>query len=349
MYFNVYSDTGETIEGYLIPDGFSTKPAITVTCNSRSYGPFPCDVFLEGPLKHGHHDTGVVGFRLDNEKVPKIATSSDLTIADEETGFVIYQRYNPDRHIAKRLFRLETQFAPHKELDNSLKAYFQFHSGSAELYGGETVRQMLEIINQPSTYVSGRVLLRTVHRYITDDTIRITSLRDPFYELAIRLLTVSSHKKRPLNFMSERDIILFKPAMEHFSDTNFNDPLNIKAKILGAHKDVLSLFESPFTHQLVASSPTDKVSREGVPSALDSLSQFTIFDPHESGSEIADAISESTNILRDEIAFSPLRSPFIELAGVLREIKVLEHVLENDLILMHFIKKAENRAKGQMR
>ena len=31
MYFNVYSDTGETIEGYLIPDGFSTKPTITVT------------------------------------------------------------------------------------------------------------------------------------------------------------------------------------------------------------------------------------------------------------------------------------------------------------------------------
>lgn len=346
MYFNVYSDTGETIEGYLIPDGFSTKPVITVVSNSQNYGPYPCDVFLEGPLKHGHHDTGVVGFRLDHDKVPDLATASDLTITDHETGFVIYQRFNPDRHIAKRLFRLETQFAPHKELDNSLRAFFQFHSGSAELYGGETVRQMLEIINQPSTYVSGRVLLRTVHRYFTDDTIRITSLRDPFYELAIRLLTVSSHKKRPLNFMSERDIILFEPAMEHFSDTNFNDPQKIKAKILGAHKDVLSLFESPFTHQLVATNPTEKVSREGVSSALDALSQFTIFDPLESGSEIADAISESTAIPRDAIAFSPIRSPFLELADVLREIKVLEHVLENDLILMHFIKKAEQRANA---
>ena len=346
MYFNVYSDTGETIEGYLIPDGFSTKPTITVTCNSQTYGPFPCNVFLEGPLKHGHHDTGVVGFRLDGENVPGLPGSSDIVIADEETGFVIYQRYDADRHVPKRVFRLETQFAPHKELDNSLKDHFQFHAGSAELYGGETVRQMLEIVNQPSTYVSGRVLLRTVHRYFTDETLRITSLRDPFYELAIRLLTVASHKKRPLKFMSERDMILFEPAMQHFSDTNFSDPQAIKAKILGAHKDVLSLFESPFTHQLVATNPTEKISRDGVSSALDALSQFTIFDPHETDGDIADAISESTGIARDDIAFSPVRSPFLEIADILREIKILEHVLENDLILLHFIRKAEQRAKS---
>ncbi|KAA3520919.1 MULTISPECIES: hypothetical protein [Agrobacterium] len=346
MYFNVYSDTGETIEGYLIPDGFSTKPMITVTCNSETYGPFNCDVFLEGPLKHGHHDTGVVGFRLDNKNVPALSTSLDLEIVDDDTGFVIYRRYNPGKHVAKKLFRLETQFAPHRELDNSLKGYFQFHAGSAELYGGETVRQMLEIVNQPSAYVSGRVLLRTVHRYFTDDTIRIASLRDPFYELAIRLLTVASHKKRPLNFMSERDVILFEPAMQHFVDTNFSDPQNIKAKILSAHKDILGLFESPFTHQLVATNPTEKVSRDGVSSALDALSQFAVFDPHETGSDIADAISESTGIARDEIAFSPVRSPFLELADVLREIKIIERVLENDLILLHFIRKAEQRASS---
>jgi hypothetical protein len=46
----------------------------------------------------------------------------------------------------------------------------------------------------------------------------------------------------------------------------------------------------------------------------------------------------------DEISFSPVRSPFLELSEVLRDIKVLEQVLENDLILFHFIRKAEQRA-----
>lgn len=88
------------------------------------------------------------------------------------------------------------------------------------------------------------------------------------------------------------------------------------------------------------------MSRDGVSSALDALSQFAVFDPHETGSDIADAISESTGIARDEIAFSPVRSPFLELADVLREIKIIERVLENDLILLHFIRKAEQRASS---
>lgn len=109
---------------------------------------------------------------------------------------------------------------------------------------------------------------------------------------------------------------------------------------------MLSLFESPFTHQFVASSPTDKISREGVSSALDALSQFTIFDSDELDSGIAQSIGEFIGLDSAEISFSPLRSPFLELSAVLREIKVLEQVLENDLILFHFIRKAEQRASA---
>lgn len=345
MYFNVYTDTGEVVEGYLIPDGFSTRPFIMVTCGEKTIGPLECNVFLEAPLKHGHHDTGIVGFRLCEENIVGIGREIQLEISDADSGFVFYRRLNTGRHISKRVFRLETQFAPHRELDNSLRRHFQFYAASAEQYGGETVRQMLEIVNQPSSYVSGRVLLRSVNRYFTDDIIRIASVRDPFYELAIRLLSVASYKKRPLSFISERDAILFEPAMSYFAGTSFEDPAQIKSKILRAPKDVIALFESPFTHQFVATSPTEKISREGVSSALDALSQFAIFDPSETDSTFADAISALIEIDRETISFSPVRSPFLELSNVLREIKTLEHVLENDLILFHFIKKAEQRAR----
>ncbi len=345
MYFNVYTDAREIVEGYLIPDGFSTKPSIMVTCGENVFGPYECDVFLDAPLKHGHHDTGIVGFRLSEENVPGLSDATDLEISDAESRFVFYRRLKPE-HINKRVFRLETQFAPHREVDNSFRGHFQFYAGSAEQYGGETVRQMLEIINQPSTYVSGRVLLRSVHRYFTEDTIKITSLRDPFYELAIRLVSIASYRKRPLSFVSERDAILFEPAMGYFADTSFDDPEKIRSKILSAPKDVVALFESPFTHQLVASSPTDKISREGVSSALDALSQFTIFDSGEIDSSITQSIAEFIGLDSAQISFSPVRSPFLELSEVLRDIKVLEQVLENDLILFHFIRKAEQRASA---
>lgn len=345
MYFNVYSDTGAEIHGYLIPDGFSAKPRIAVNCNGRTHGPFACDVFLEGPYTHKHHETGVVGFYLHEGNVPGLGGVSDIEISDADSGFVFYRRLRSERHIRKRLFRLETQFVPHRELDRSLQPLFQFYADGVERYGSETVRQMLEIVNQPSTYVSGRVLLRSVQGYLTDDAIRITSLRDPFYELGLRLWSIATFTRRRFSFVSERDAILFEPAMTHFGDTNFSDPASVRSKIRSAPKDVLALFESPFTHQLVASNPTEKVSRDGVSGALDALSQFTIFASNETDASLAAHIAAHLGINDSQLLFSPVRSPFLELSEILRSISTLEHILENDLILFHFIRKAESRAR----
>lgn len=345
MYFNVFSDTRSTVEGYLIPDGFSAKPQISVQRNGEMLGPFPCDIFLAGPYDHKHHETGIVGFRLDEAKVPGIGDAMDLEISDAESGLVFYRRLLPGQHIMKRIFRLETQFVPHQEFDRSLKPYFQFHAAGADKYGSETVRQMLEIVHQPSTYVSGRVMLKGVQQYLTQDTIRITSLRDPFYELAIRLWSIAASKRRRLSFVSERDEILFQPAVTYLADTNFADYDDIRRKLRSAPKDILSLFESPFTHQFVALNPTDKVSRDGISEALDALSQFTIFSANEMDAQLAIDVAELLEIDDMSVSFSPVRSPFLELADVLREIKVLEHVLENDLILFYFIKRAQERAQ----
>jgi len=347
MYFNVLSDSGSEIEGYLIPDGFSARPHIRVSCDGRDLGPFECDIFLHGPYQHKHHATGFVGFYLNNENVPGLNSDSIVEIADADTGLVFYRRLDIDRHIQRRVFRLETQFAPHRELDKSLQTYFQFYADGVERYGSETVRQMLEIANQPSTYVSGRVMQKNVQRYITDETIRVTSLRDPFYELAIRLWSVGSFKKRRLSFVSERDVIMFEPAIAYFADTDFSNTDHVVRKIKSAPKDILALFESPFTHQLVASSPTDRIGRDGVSSALDALSQFTIFGPDERDASLASDIAELLGVADNTIAFAPVRSPFLELSEVLRGINLLEQVLENDLILFYFVRKAEQRASGQ--
>jgi hypothetical protein len=344
MYFNVYADTGDLVEGYLIPDGFSAKPEIMVCYGGETQGIFPCDIFLAGPYDHKHHATGVVGFSINEKKLPGLSLATALEIADADTGLVFYRRLLPEQHIQKRLFRLETQFAPHQELDRSMKPFFQFYAAGADRYGSETVRQMLEISNQPSSYVSGRVMLKSVERYFTGDTLKIASLRDPFYELAIRLWSIGAFKKHHLSFVSERDAIFYGPAMAYLSDFNFTDYDDVRKKIRSAPKELLTLFESPFTHQLVAASPSDKVSRDGVSPALDALSQFTIFDPNETDQQIVNDIAELLGVDSTALTFAPTRSPFKELADSLRDLPIVEQMLERDLILSHFIKKAAGRA-----
>lgn len=345
MYFNILSDTGTEIHGYLIPDGFSAKPALIVNADGRVYGPIPCDVFLEGPKRNHDHETGVVGFQLTSAQIPGLRPETNVEIADADTGFTFYRRFIPGQHLKKRVFRLETQFVPHSELDVSLKPFFQFHAGSVDQYGSETIRQSLEIINQSSTYVSGRVLLKNIQQYLTPDTIKITSLRDPFYELAVRLTVITHFRKQSFSYLSQRDEIIFAPAMEYFHDLDLNDEVALATKIKNAPRDIIDLFESPFTKQLVAASPSDSVSREQIASALDVLSQFTLFDPSETGPAFAHDIGELLGIDQKRIRFLPLSKTFIDIAEKLRSIKILEHVLENDLILHYFIRRAERKSE----
>ncbi|MDR6816445.1 hypothetical protein J2X76_001618 [Neorhizobium sp. 2083] len=346
MYFNVYSDIGSIIEGYLIPDGFSSRPYVAVRSGGDDFGPFECDVFLESPYAHGHHATGIVGFQLNETKISGLASRDDIEIADAESGFVFYRRFSPDRHISKRIFRLETQMAPHSELDSSVKNYFQFFAHGVDRYGSETVRQMLEIVQQQSTYVSGRVMLQNVWKYLTEDTIKIVSFRDPFYELAIRLVSVGSFYRQRATFLSKRDEILLAPAMAYFADMNFVDERELKRKIKNAPKDVLQLFESPFTKQISAFSPTDRVSRDAISTCLDLLSQFEIFCSDENDDSITNDLSEHLGIPEDSIVFSPPRPAFLAIANMLRGMSALDHVLEADLILFYFIAKAKEKAAG---
>ncbi|SHN12546.1 hypothetical protein [Roseibium suaedae] len=347
MYFNVYNDGGAILHGYLIPDGFSAKPSIVVRSAGEEVYRAECDVFLENTYQHRHHETGIVGFILNEKKIPGLKEMKDLEISDANTGFTFYRRFQEHLHIEKRVFRLETQFAPHSELDQSLRSNFQFYACNVEHFGSESVRQTLEIVNQKSTYVSGRVLIKNVQQYFTDDTLTITSVRDPFYELAIRLTTISHYKTKPFSFISERDKIFYEPAISHFHGMNITDEADVRARFKSAPKDVLGLFESPFTHQLVASSPTDDVSRDSVASALDMLSQFSIFNSNEKDAQLATDIGETLGVDPDQIRFNPTQSLFEEVAAIFRNVPTIEHILEKDLILYHFIREAEKRTRSK--
>ncbi len=344
MYFNILSDIGVEIHGYLIPDGYSSKPHIMVRADGVDIGPLECDIYLEGPHRLKHHETGMVGFTLTPSVVPGLSQDMNIEITDSETGLTFYRRLRPNTHVERRVFRLETQFAPHTELDRSLKPYFQFYANGVEHYGSETVRQMLEIVNQPSTYVSGRILLKTVQQYFDDNTVKITSLRDPFYELAIRLSAIANFKRRPFSFISKRDEIIYEPAMAYFADTSCTDEKMLAEKIKLAPKDILELFESPFAKQLVATSPNEVVPRESLANALDILSQFTLVEPDEESEQFSHDIGEVLSIDPARISFKSVQPSFIEIAAKLKEIPLIEHLLETDLLLFHFVQKAKQRA-----
>ncbi|OLP50263.1 hypothetical protein BJF91_13140 [Allorhizobium taibaishanense] len=341
MNFCVYLDSGTEIHGYIVPDGFSTKPCIRVRLNDedREAELFTW-VYIEGAKAMGAHETGNVGFVLTDDIIPGISTAAKVEIYDPETRLIIYRRIQPE-HIHKKVLRLETAYIPHRELDLGLRPYFQFFECGVERFGFETIRQMLEIIHHPSVYVSGRILQRAFLSYISYNTdTTMVALRDPFYELASRIIVFSRANRQEFSFVSPRDKMLFKPVMNLFDGLAFHDEEAVTKAIRYAPKEALNLLASPFTQQLVASNPTDMPTLDDVTKALDSLSQFTVFDPGRDDTSYPKIIAATLGVPENLVQMKPPVEAIQRLADVLRQISRVEHLLEVDLLLYHFIERA---------
>ncbi|GGB48521.1 hypothetical protein GCM10011316_20820 [Roseibium aquae] len=346
MNFCVYKDTGDEIHGYFVPDGFSTKPIVSVRLNEdNQVSEIPCWIYVEGAKAQGLHDTGNVGFVLSDENVPGLSLAHNLEVSDPHTGLVFYRRAQPGQYIPRKILRLETAYVPNSEIDISLKPFFQFFDHKIEHHGFETIRQMLEILHQPSVYVSGRILLKNFRVYIDyniDNT--MISLRDPFYELAMRLFVFSRYNKYKFQFVAPRDRVLFQPVMDWFENLSFEDEQVVTRVIRNAPKDILTKLASPFTQQLVATNPNDPPELDQVTLALDLLSQFTIFDDGQEDGLYARKIETFLDLPHGTVQQKGRLEPVDQLATILRRIDRVHHLLEADLVLHHFIEKAAKRA-----
>jgi hypothetical protein len=351
MNFCVYQDSGAEVHGYIVPDGYSKKARVLVRLDGeQTAATIDCFVFIEGARTQGLHETGNVGFVLSEDNVPGISCARQLELVDPDSTLVFYRRAQPGQYIPRKVFRLETSYVPHTELDLCLNPYFQFYAHRVEHYGFQTVRNMLEILHQPSVYVSGRILLKNFQIYLDYNTdTKIIGLRDPFYELALRLLVFSRAKTHRMDFIAPRDLSLFKQAIDHFDSIPLHDDDAITRAVRSAKKDTLAALASPFVQQLVADNPSEIPTLNDVSQALDVLSQFDIFDSGGDPRSLPQHIAEFLGLPSGLVRMRPQMASAHQLAHRLRKIGRLQELLEADLILYHFVAKAEARAEPEGR
>jgi hypothetical protein len=346
MNFCVYLDNGAEVHGYFVPDGFSASPRIHVRINGDETPKIiQTWIFIEGAKAQGAHQTGNVGFILSEDNIPGLSNASQVELSEPDSGLVFYRRDHGRSFVPKKVLRLETAYVPHSEVDLSLRPYFQFCEHRVEHYGYETIRQMLEIIHQPSVYVSGRMLLKNFKLYIDyniDTT--IISLRDPFYELALRLIVFTRVGKQEISFVSARDKTLFKPVIEWLDGLDVKNERALKLAIRKAPKDAMNLLSSPFTQQLTAANPSETPTLNEVSQALDALSQFTLFDVGGDPDVFPKNIEDLLGVPPGTVRMRPQFQAAHQLADMLRGFSQIQHILEADLLLYHFIQKAGERA-----
>ncbi|MEM8863010.1 MAG: hypothetical protein AAGD96_32265, partial [Chloroflexota bacterium] len=117
-----------------MPDGYSEHASIRIIAEGTVIYEGECDVFIESIVTARRHNTGYVGFFIDEETVPGLSDINELSVTDAASGFVIYRRLDQSKLIDKRVFRLETQFVPLTALDRTLKPYFKYFLPNVEMY-----------------------------------------------------------------------------------------------------------------------------------------------------------------------------------------------------------------------
>src|SRR4051794_24035002 len=104
MLFNVETDTGDRITGYLVPDGYSEVPTILLRCGGQTMLSLAANEIREALVVAGRHETGQCGFSIGADLIPDLPKIGDLEICDAESGILVYRRPTPST-IQKKLLR----------------------------------------------------------------------------------------------------------------------------------------------------------------------------------------------------------------------------------------------------
>jgi hypothetical protein len=341
MYFNLESDTGDEVVGYVVPDSFSGVPNIRVRSHGEELLVFAANEIRGGLVAAGRHETGLCGFRIDVEMLPALAELDSLELTDADSGLLIYRRPASDI-VHQKVLRLETHLLPLWRLDNALGPKFQYFAQGAEKFGRESVTQMFLLNVLDSVFVSGRLLYKNYAYYIEDAQFQTTILiQDPYQEMAERLIVLSKLGDAEVDQLGmRRDSVGMRSAIEFAKSLPMQNEKALGRAIKSMPHEVAVNFVNPLVRQLTTSTPDEMPNRGSVAAALDLLSSFAIVGLRDEPESFLLAMGELLGLEPDTLPAIPQFPQIASLASFLKASHAVDALIEKDCELYHFVSEA---------
>jgi hypothetical protein len=339
MLFNLEADMGDRLIGYVVPDGFSGVPAISVYVKGEELLVFQANEVRHALVAAGRHETGTCGFTLDTTLLPGLPELEDIELFDVESGLLIYRRPQKDI-IRKKILRLETHFFPLWRFDSFLRDRFQYFAKGVEQLGRETVTQLFLLNQVESTFVSGRILYKNYAHFIESGFQTTIILHDPYEELAERLLVLSKIRQLGTDHLGMRDSMNMRAAIDFAQTLPFNDEKALFRAIRNMRAEVAASLTNPVTRQLTTATPDEMPSGGAVALALDLLASFALVGLRHQPERFMSGFAELLEIDRAAMPAIPRLAPVAPLAKQLKELPEVEILLEKDLELHHYVVEA---------
>lgn len=341
MYFNTTADTGHQVSGYYVPDSFSGASVIRIVHGRGEPILFEANEVIPSLVTAGRHETGRCGFRIDETVVPGLAEIDDLEIMEPETGLRIYRRRPVGTVVSARLLRLETHLLPLWQVDDVFERSFQFFYKSIEKFGHETVAQIMLLQNAGSLYAGGRFLYKSYEQYIdSGDFQSICMFRDPYDELAERLLILKNASNGEVDYLDERDKLMFDDAIRFASTLDFSSERQIRRAFRSISSMDATIFSDPFVRSLTARTPDEAVKDNAISNALEILSTFSVVGLRTYPQMFMESLAARLDADPGDMPLLSEPAPVTDLGHILRDIGTVRTLIERDLELYSQVKTA---------
>jgi hypothetical protein len=340
MFFNIDVDEGSAIRGWLALDNPSVIPTLIVLIPDREEIRLEANVMRHDIRELGIHNTGQVGFEVNQRLVEGLDQIDDITIVEAESRLPIFRRFQMDRHIEKKLFLFDGSAIPQRTINRELSRQFTLLYFNSERFSLET---MLVIINNHFTrsiLISGRSNFNRYSPFLNNaGYIRAALLRDPFEELAERLLFLKLLGKSEVSNLLGMYTNGFQSLLELARDLPLNDQRTMTAAFRSITDEQREAIKSPMTRMLGCNFDESPEHRH-VPIALENLATMDVvgtralFGPfkHLLGGILGvDVLGDAT----------PTCFPSISnLAASLSRIGIVADLLEHDQALFSYVEQA---------
>jgi hypothetical protein len=179
---------------------------------------------------------------------------------------------------------------------------------------------------------------KTYENYIDETFNCIALLRDPYRELAERILALKVIRKFSIELLGARDMMTFGPAIA-FAEAVEYDEKGLRRAFATMSKAAIANLANPLTRQLAARTPDEVPTRGAVATALSTLSSFTIVGLRERQELFLTQLADLLGTGVDGLSIPEL-GRIGELSDQLRRVPEAQVLIEQDLEVYHHVRAA---------
>lgn len=340
MFFNVDSDRGAVISGWFAADNPAVSARLAIRAPGRDEVIVKADIQRDDVRDLGIHGTGRVGFRIDKSIVPDLDELVDVEIVEADSRLPIYRRLQPGRHLEKKLILFDAALMPQRRVLDQIRDNFALTYFSCERYSLETTLVLIGNHHPTSLVVTGRP---NVNRYAShlDNAgfIKTALLREPYEELAERLLFLNLLSRSPSAHMASSYLSGVAPLLDFARDLPVTDRTGMVAHFRQLDAEQKRAIASPMVRML-GCDVGDEPERRHVSIALDNLAAMDVVGCRDHYDAFRNLLWRTlgADVLGAETptAFSSVAA----LAADLRRVGVIGDLLDHDAALYKLAREA---------